>query len=66
MKKIEILGIGIIIIVLGVFLIFFRPTMLGGDTQYLIVLSRSMEPAIKMGSVVVVQPADTLQEGDII
>ncbi|MDI6903777.1 MAG: signal peptidase I [Methanocellales archaeon] len=66
MKKIETLGIGIIIIVLGVFLIFFRPTMLGGDTQYLIVLSGSMEPAIKMGSVVVVKPADTLQEGDII
>lgn len=37
-----------------------------GNYKMMVVLSGSMEPAIKTGSVVVVKPADSYQKGDII
>jgi len=52
----------------AVFLIFYRPVSLAGDTYYEPVYTGSMEPAIPVGSVVVIKPADpeTLKIGDII
>lgn len=60
-----IIGIAVII---AVFLVFYRPVSLAGDTQYEPVYTGSMEPAIPVGSVVVIKPVDpeTLKEGDII
>lgn len=45
-----------------------RPVSLGGDTEYLVVFTGSMQPAIPVGSVILVKPVDTnaLKEGDII
>ena len=52
----------------AVFLIFYRPVSLAGDTYYEPVYTGSMEPAIPVGSVVVIKPVDTetLKVGDII
>jgi len=51
-----------------IFLIFYRPVLLWGDTRYEPVYTGSMEPAIPVGSVVVIKPVDpeTLKIGDII
>jgi signal peptidase len=51
-----------------IFLIFYRPVSLAGDTYYEPVYTGSMEPAIPVGSVVVIKPVDpeTLKIGDII
>jgi signal peptidase len=53
---------------IAIFLLFYRPVSLAGDTRYEPVFSGSMEPAIPVGSVVVIKPADpeTLKIGDII
>jgi signal peptidase len=52
----------------AVFLIFYRPVSLAGDTYYEPVYTGSMEPAIPVGSVVVIKPVEpeTLKIGDII
>jgi len=52
----------------AIFLIFYRPVLLWGDTRYEPVFSGSMEPAIPVGGIVVIKPVDpeTLKEGDII
>ena len=57
-----------LIAVAAVFLIFYRPVSLGGDTRYEPVYTGSMEPAIPVGSVVVIKPVDpeSLEEGDIV
>ena len=57
-----------IAIIIAVFLLFYRPISLWGDTHYEPVYTGSMEPAIPVGSVVVIKPADTetLKIGDII
>jgi signal peptidase len=54
--------------VAAVFLIFYRPVSLAGDTLYEPVYTGSMEPAIPVGSIVVIKPAnpETLKIGDII
>jgi len=51
-----------------VFMIFYRPVSLWGDTRYEPVYTGSMETAIPIGSVVVIKPVDpeTLKIGDII
>jgi signal peptidase len=51
-----------------VFLVFYRPVSLWGDTLYEPVYTGSMEPAIPVGSVVVTKPVnpETLKTGDII
>ena len=54
--------------VAAVFLMFYRPVSLAGDTLYEPVYTGSMEPAIPVGGLVVIKPVDpeTLREGDII
>jgi len=58
----------IIAIIAIVFLVFYRPVSLWGDTLYEPVYTGSMEPALPIGSVVVIKPVDTetLNIGDII
>jgi signal peptidase len=58
----------VLIVIAGIFLVFYRPSFLWGDTYYLPVLSGSMEPTIPVGGVVVIQQTDpaTLHVGDII
>ncbi|MEM0095693.1 MAG: signal peptidase I [Candidatus Bathyarchaeia archaeon] len=53
---------------LVIFLIFYRPVQLFGDTRYEPVYTGSMEPAIPVGSIVVIKPVnpETLKIGDII
>lgn len=53
---------------IAIFLLFYRPVSLWGDTRYEPVFTGSMEPAIHVGSVVVIKPVDaeTLKTGDII
>jgi signal peptidase len=67
-KIIKITLLIVIVTIVAVFLIFFRPVALGGDTLYEPVFTGSMEPAVPVGSVVVIKPVDpnTLQKGDII
>jgi signal peptidase len=57
-----------IAIIAIVFLVFYRPVSLWGDTRYEPVYTGSMEPAIPVGSVVVIKPVDpeTLKTGDVI
>jgi len=52
----------------AIFLIFYRPVLLWGDTLYEPVYSGSMEPAIPVGGIVVIKPVDpeTLKIGDVI
>jgi signal peptidase len=54
--------------IIAVFLLFYRPVSLAGDTLYEPVYTGSMEPAIPVGSVVVIKPVntETLKTGDII
>ncbi|MEM1564042.1 MAG: signal peptidase I [Candidatus Bathyarchaeia archaeon] len=67
-KIIEIIVIALIAVFLIVFLIFYRPVSLGGDTRYEPVSTGSMEPAIPVGSVVIIKPVnpEALTIGDII
>jgi len=67
-KIIKITVIISIAIIITVFMVFYRPVSLGGDTLYEPVYTGSMEPAIPVGSIVVIKPADpeTLKIGDII
>jgi signal peptidase len=55
-------------VAVAVFLVFYRPVSLGGDTRYEPVLTGSMEPAISVGSVVAIKPVDSdaLRVGDVI
>jgi signal peptidase len=48
--------------------VIYRPTFLGGDTRFEPVLSGSMEPAIPVGSIVLIKPVDiaNLKSGDVI
>jgi signal peptidase len=64
----KIAAITIIAAFLMFFLVFYRPVSLWGDTRYEPVYTGSMEPAIPVGSIVVIKPADpeTLKVGDII
>jgi len=67
-KIIKIATLTGIIIIVAVFLLFYRPVSLAGDTHYEPVFTGSMEPTIPVGSIVVIKPAnpETLKEGDII
>ena len=53
---------------IAIFLLFYRPVSLAGDTRYEPVYTGSMEPAIPVGGIVVIKPVDpeTLKIGDII
>lgn len=68
-KKILQLGtIGGLILAVAIFMLFYRPVLLAGDTHYLVVRTGSMEPTIPAGSVVVIKPVDPnkLQRDEII
>ena len=67
-KIIKIVLIVSIATIATIFLLFYRPVSLAGDTRYEPVYTGSMEPAIPVGSVVVIKPVDpeTLKIGDII
>lgn len=56
------------VVVIAVFLLFYRPVSLAGDTLYEPVYTGSMNPAIPVGSIVVIKPVDpeTLKINDII
>ena len=53
---------------IAIFLLFYRPVSLAGDTRYEPVYTGSMEPAIPVGGIVVIKPVDpeTLRIGDVI
>lgn len=57
-----------IVLALAIFMLFYRPVSLGGDTHYFVVFTGSMQSTIPVGSVIVVKSVDanTLKEGDII
>jgi len=67
-KLAKIITLIVIAAIAIVFLVFYRPVPLWGDTHYEPVYTGSMEPAIPVGSVVVIKPADpeTLNIGDVI
>ena len=67
-KLIKIALIVSIATITTIFLLFYRPVSLAGDTRYEPVFTGSMEPAIPVGSIVVIKPVDpeSLKEGDII
>jgi signal peptidase len=67
-KILKIAALALIALFLIIFLGFYRPVQLWGDTRYEPVYTGSMEPAIPVGSIVVIKPAnpDTLKVGDII
>ncbi|MEM2111922.1 MAG: signal peptidase I [Candidatus Bathyarchaeia archaeon] len=54
--------------ILIVFLVFYRPVSLLGDTYYYPVYTGSMEPAIPVGSIDVIKPVnpETLKISDIV
>ena len=69
MKKILQVGtIGGVILAVAILMLFYRPVPLAGDTHYLVVRTGSMEPALPVGSVVIIKSVDTetLKKGDII
>ena len=54
------------IIVFVVWLVFLRPTFLYGDTSYVIVAGRSMEPTLRQGDLAVLKAANAYSVGDIV
>jgi len=54
------------LVILLAWLIFLRPTFLYGDTGYIIVAGRSMEPTLKQGDLVVLKRAESYSVGDIL
>ena len=67
-KLIKIATLIVIATIAVVFLVFYRPVSLLGDTHYEPVYTGSMEPAIPVGSIVIIKPVnpETLKIGDII
>jgi len=63
-KTIYYIFIGIIIIITGLLIVSVLP--ITGNIKFLTVQSGSMEPAIKMGGVVLVKPIDDYKIGNII
>ena len=67
-KKLSKIGYGLLIAFLVLIggLLIFSAVPIEGNFQVKIVLSGSMEPAIKTGSVVIVKPADRYEIDDIV
>jgi signal peptidase len=63
-KTIYYIFIGIIAIVIALLIISVLP--ITGNIKFMVVQSGSMEPAIKMGSVVMIKPVNDYKIGDII
>lgn len=47
-------------------LLFLRPTLLGGPASYIWVASDSMEPTLQKGDLAIVQKQDTYSPGDVV
>lgn len=60
------LNLIILLALLLIFLAFFRPIQLYGDTAYAIVVGKSMEPTIPKGALVIAKPASEYKRGDIV
>lgn len=67
-RYLQIIVIVIIVVLASIFLIFYRPVALWGNTYYEPVYTGSMEPAIPVGGIVVIQTVGptTLKVGDVI
>ena len=57
-----------ILVTSAIFIVFFRPESLAGDTRYEPVLTGSMEPSIPVGAVIAIKPVipDSIKVGDVI
>jgi len=55
-----------LVVPIVIFLLFFRPTFLGGDVTYVIATGSSMEPLIHHGDLLVLKRASSYQVGDIV
>jgi len=58
----------LLVLSFGIFLFLYLPETIGGDTRYEPVLTGSMEPAIPVGSIIVIKETDpnSLIAGDVI
>jgi signal peptidase len=67
-KSVKLGSFVVIVTVVILVLAFYRPTSLAGDTRYEPVLTGSMEPAIPVGSIIVIKETDpnSLIVGDVI
>lgn len=54
------------LVILFAWLIFLRPTFLYGNTSYIIVMGKSMEPTLKQGDLVILKRANSYSVGDIL
>lgn len=66
-RLLQVVGVIVLLVVVGVFVVQAFPCLIGSDYA-LTVQSGSMEPAIKTGSIVFVQEAEPeqIEEGDVI
>jgi len=60
------LKLAVVLALLAIGLLFFRPRALGGDTEYIIVIGRSMEPTIPQYSLAIAKDLGDYHVGDII
>lgn len=54
------------IALVALWLVFLRPPVMGGDTTYMVVNGRSMEPTLYTYDLVVIKAADQYEVGDIL
>jgi len=60
------LSLVVVLTILGLWLIFLRPTILYGNTSYIIVNGRSMEPTLRQGDLIILKPSGGYEVGDIV
>lgn len=56
----------LVVVMIGGWVLWLRPPVLGGDTQVLIVRGLSMEPTYGSGDLVLVRPNETYRAGDVL
>ena len=64
--KLSHLGTVLAIAVLAAWVVFLRPTGLGGTASYIFVAGVSMQPTLVTGDLVVLQRADEYKPGDVV
>jgi signal peptidase len=62
-RRLGLLGFGLL---MGIWLVAFRPQSVGGPVEYVIVRGTSMLPTYQDGDLVVVRGTDTYQPGDAV
>lgn len=67
-KAMKLRHLGLLLTALGVaaWLVYLRPTALGGPASYIFVSGTSMQPTMVTGDLVVLQRADDYAKGDVI